>query len=514
MKFIEKTHILAGTIDNYTSFIGIGNGGNSNVYSAKRMSDGCVVAVKILNGNQTTNDIIRFKNELDFQKHSSCKFIVKVIDEGIYISKDGKKLYFYVMPLYKSNFKNKLMDEDISYEKKLKYFLNICNALKYIHSRGVYHRDVKPENLLYDEEKDILLLADFGIAHFNHSELTKNNVDRLGNFTYHAPEQNPKSSIKVGSYTDIYAMGLILNQIFTNQVPIGINYFKIIDYSPIYASLDDIIDKMLLFDIDYRKENVINSINYLLNKTKEELKSYYEEIDLDVKKKIGVSLTKQYCRDICLLNYLLRSKVYDKNVINYNYHCSYKYVINSVLVASLLLIDIYKRIKEKFRYEAQATEVGNILKNIRIQDAFDDKLYKKFCDILNQLQNFKYINKYKGESIKYFCSLTSYHCREILEEIQVRILPRREEYSIMTFYEIYEHFRELQNYLNEELYVECYVKPDTNKYFYHCNQKSLFVDKSTTDRIIEIIEKKYKTITILKEVDDFIVIFGTKREKM
>jgi len=171
---------------------------------------------------------------------------VTVTDHGNY-AQDMKYSPFYVMPLYDGSMR-KLLNSGLPNEKALKYFANILDGVEAAHLQGVIHRDLKPENILYDNKNDILLIADFGIAHFKEDELftaveTRDST-RLANFLYAAPEQRSRV-LAVDHRADIYALGLILNEMFTGQVPHGTKYKTITQTAPEYAYLDDLVTQML-----------------------------------------------------------------------------------------------------------------------------------------------------------------------------------------------------------------------------------------------------------------------------
>lgn len=110
------------------------------------------------------------------------------------------------------------------------------------------HRDLKPENILYDKKNNNLAVADFGVADFTDELLltlveTKAN-QRLANFQYAAPEQRMKGGV-VGVPADIYALGLMLNELFTGSVPHGTEFRRVESIAPEYSYLDQIIDAML-----------------------------------------------------------------------------------------------------------------------------------------------------------------------------------------------------------------------------------------------------------------------------
>jgi len=234
------------TFATYTKVADIGGGGSGRIFGVVDES-GDSWALKLLDSGKANKDKSkRFKNELQFCLKNKHPNIVTVMDHGIFV--DGKITSpFYVMPRYQSSMR-KLLESGISSDKVLKFFANILDGVEAAHLQEVVHRDLKPENILYDAKKDLLLVADFGIAHFEEDELftaveTKDSA-RLANFQYAAPEQR-KRGLGVDRRTDIYALGLILNEMFTGQVPQGTRYKTVSQVAPEYAYLDDLVMRML-----------------------------------------------------------------------------------------------------------------------------------------------------------------------------------------------------------------------------------------------------------------------------
>lgn len=233
----------------FTSYIAseiIGEGGSGKIYKAIDDSEN-KYAIKLLDPGKASKDKIkRFKNELQFCLKNQHKNIVTVIDHGIF--KDDKKSSpFYVMPLYDSSLRQ-LLNSGITINKVLLYFAQILDGVEAAHLQKVIHRDLKPENVLYDSSIDRLLIADFGIARFEEEDLftaieTKDTT-RLANFQYASPEQRGRG-IEVDHRADIYALGLILNEMFTCEVPYGTGYKTIGSFAPDYEYLDSIVSEML-----------------------------------------------------------------------------------------------------------------------------------------------------------------------------------------------------------------------------------------------------------------------------
>lgn len=151
------------------------------------------------------------------------------------------------MPKYDCNLRT-LINDGIQDIQIIKYFWQMCEGLKAAHIKKCWHRDLKPENILYNKATDTLVIADFGIAHFQDDDkstkIKTKSTDKLANFEYHAPEQR-KGNIVDSASSDIWALGLILNEMFTKELAQGIDFKKISDVSLRYSCLDDLVNNML-----------------------------------------------------------------------------------------------------------------------------------------------------------------------------------------------------------------------------------------------------------------------------
>ncbi len=246
----------------------IGEGGSGLVYSA--LDDtGVAAAVKVLNSKQATGDKLkRFKNEYKFCSRSRHPNIIIVLDHGLTDTGDP----FFVMPLYDYSLR-KIVGK---VEPKLTFelFAKLLDGVEAAHKLGVVHRDIKPENILISNNGKNLVVADFGIARFEEEELftaveTKDS-SRLANFQYAAPEQRTRGK-DVDHRADIYALGLMLNELFTSELAHGINFKKIKSVSSEYEYLDLIVDKMLQHDPLSRYQNIDDIKKELIVRGKEHI---------------------------------------------------------------------------------------------------------------------------------------------------------------------------------------------------------------------------------------------------
>lgn len=234
----EKLYTATGT---YTVVKSLGSGGAGEVYLVNDES-GIGFAAKALRAGLSTQKLKRFQNELMFGIKEDHPNLIKVLDFGR--SDDGAP--FYIMPLADSTLRA-MMKAGIVDERKMHLFAGVLDGVEAAHLKGVFHRDLKPENVLYFESGQRLSVADFGIAHFEeehlHTAVETLASERLANFEYAAPEQR-RPGAEVNGRADIFALGSMLSELFTGEVPHGVGAAKVSDKAPSFAYLDDVIEKM------------------------------------------------------------------------------------------------------------------------------------------------------------------------------------------------------------------------------------------------------------------------------
>lgn len=276
-------------LEQYKIIDHIANGGNSEVYKVEDTS-GNVYALKLLNKNISTEKMKRFKNEMAFCIKTDNANIIKIIDKGI---TDDKEQIFYVMPYYEKTLRT-YINEEHTFQENIQLFINLLEGVKFFHKKRIIHRDLKPENILLSGN-NFPIISDFGIAHFSTEELITQIETRVGskmaNFQYAAPEQRERNSI-ITNRTDIFALGLIFNEMFTKKVPSGASYKKVSDINTKYSFLDKVIDKMISQSPNDRFnciDDIIYEIKILIktNEKEEEIKKlkeikYAEEDESDI----------------------------------------------------------------------------------------------------------------------------------------------------------------------------------------------------------------------------------------
>lgn len=231
----------------------LGEGGSGVVYGATDI-DGERYAIKFISPEKANGEKLkRFQNELAFCSKHKHPHLIRVLDNGITV--EGAP--FFVMPRYEGSLR--LLMGMLDPDRAMRLFVRILDGVEAAHRLGVVHRDLKPENILVNRDEEMPVLADFGIARFAEDELftaveTKLQ-SRLANFEYAAPEQRSRGQT-VGVPADIYALGLILNELFTGHVPHGTGFQRVQSRSAQYGYLDSLIDRMLSQDSSARPVSI------------------------------------------------------------------------------------------------------------------------------------------------------------------------------------------------------------------------------------------------------------------
>ena len=206
---------LIKQIGNYTLGAEVGSGAFGKVVLGKHILTGETVAIKILDKmilSQTPEDYELVRQEISILKIVKHKFIVQLYEilqtpQHIFIVMEyceGKDLMDYI-----------LAKTRLSELESLKFFQQLINALFYLHSQNISHRDVKIDNMLLDRNKD-LKLVDFGLS-------TKYTDDTLldqpcGTVVYAAPEVLDGNEYH-GMLADVWSSGIVLFGMTSGYLP-------------------------------------------------------------------------------------------------------------------------------------------------------------------------------------------------------------------------------------------------------------------------------------------------------
>ena len=204
----------------------IGEGGMGVVYLAEQVEPVVRrVALKIIKpGIDTRQVIARFEAERQALALMDHACIAKVFDAG---ATAGGRPYF-VMELVKGIPITRFCDQQqLSVEKRLQLFLQVCQAVQHAHQKGVIHRDLKPSNVLValSDGVPIPKVIDFGLAKATSQRLTEKTLfteygQVVGTLEYMSPEQADLNQLDIDTRTDIYSLGALLYELLTGSTPL------------------------------------------------------------------------------------------------------------------------------------------------------------------------------------------------------------------------------------------------------------------------------------------------------
>ena len=205
----------------------LGEGGMGLVYQATNLNNNKEAAVKILRSHLNTNERVvrRFHREAQAQNQLRHPNIVHVHDFGF----EESVGFFIAMEFLRGQSLEDIFEfepERMNIHFLRAAFRQVCDAMGFAHSRGIYHRDLKPDNIFLmenptgDPTQQRLKILDFGVAKMVASEedqrLTRTGMT-IGTPRYMSPEQAGEGNTDHRS--DIYSLGIILFECLTGQPP-------------------------------------------------------------------------------------------------------------------------------------------------------------------------------------------------------------------------------------------------------------------------------------------------------
>ena len=192
----------------------IGTGGMAIVYKAKCHRLNRLVAIKILKSDLAQNEEFRrrFNAESQAVAQLSHPNIVSVYD----VSRGGDMEYI-VMELIDGITLKQYMEKrgQLNWRESLHFITQIMRGLSHAHSRGIIHRDIKPQNIMVLRDGSVKV-ADFGIACLANQGQTLTQ-EALGSVHYISPEQ--ARGDRIDARSDIYSAGVVLYEMLTGRLP-------------------------------------------------------------------------------------------------------------------------------------------------------------------------------------------------------------------------------------------------------------------------------------------------------
>src|SRR5215469_605179 len=204
--------------DRYEMQEPIGRGGMATIYRAVDLRMGRVVAAKILREVYSTDPkfVTRFQREARAASALQHPNIVQVFDYG----QSGENYYIVMEYVDGSDLRRYLKKNGIlSNERVVEIAHDVALGLGAAHKLGIVHRDVKPQNIMLNDQ-GLVKLTDFGIASMykgaEAERLTTTGMT-LGTVQYYAPEQAQGEVVSPAA--DVYALGIVMYEMLTGRTP-------------------------------------------------------------------------------------------------------------------------------------------------------------------------------------------------------------------------------------------------------------------------------------------------------
>jgi serine/threonine protein kinase/class 3 adenylate cyclase len=247
----------------------LGSGGMGVVYKARDRETGDLVALKVLRPEVAANakGMARFKNELRIARRITHKNVCRIhefnrTENSAFISME------YVEGESLRHLLNRV--SVLGPGKAVGIARQMCAGLREAHAQGVVHRDLKPENVMIDSAGTVRIM-DFGIAHSALGGGMTQTDTIIGTPTYMSPEQ--AEGRKVDHRTDIYAVGLVMYEMFTGsptftaETPVAVAIKHIretpIDPHELEPSVPEHISSAILKCLEKKPENRFQSVDEL-----------------------------------------------------------------------------------------------------------------------------------------------------------------------------------------------------------------------------------------------------------
>jgi eukaryotic-like serine/threonine-protein kinase len=211
----ELSDLRRVTGNRYTVIKRLGSGGMAHVYLARHVALARPVVIKVLHRTLARESEMRerFRREAEAAARLVHPYVCAILDQGA-----SGDIVYLVMPYYAGGSLADMLARArrLSGKVAAPIGVQVACALDYAHRHGVVHRDVKPDNVLFDEDTNAVL-TDFGIATARfHGRLTATGR-AMGTPHYMSPEQ--AMGRLVDGRSDLYAVGLLLYEMLTGHPP-------------------------------------------------------------------------------------------------------------------------------------------------------------------------------------------------------------------------------------------------------------------------------------------------------
>lgn len=203
----------------------IASGGMGVVYEAMQEAPRRRVALKIIKAGAGSDMALRrFQFEAQTLAKLSHPNIAQIFEAGTWESENGESPFFAMEYIPGARgLVEYAQKRNLSIKDRLELFQKICEAVHHGHQKGVIHRDLKPDNILVDNQGEPKVI-DFGVARATDADLAVTTMQTtmgqlIGTLQYMSPEQCDANPDRIDTRSDVYALGVILFQLLSGKLP-------------------------------------------------------------------------------------------------------------------------------------------------------------------------------------------------------------------------------------------------------------------------------------------------------
>ncbi len=291
--------MIGSTILHYKITEKLGEGGMGVVYKAVDTDLDRTVALKFLPHHISADkeNIDRFKTEARAAAALNHPNITTIYSIEKSEEPNGEVTVFLVMEYIEGvELKDRIKTGKISYNDALDISIKITRGLEAAHKKGIVHRDIKSSNIMIDGSGAVKIM-DFGLAKLGAGQNLTQLGTTLGTISYMSPEQTAGQN--VDHQTDIWALGVVMYELFTGQLPFRGDY----DQAVVYSILNENPPPIKIYDENI-PEPVESIILKALAKNKEDRYSSAAELlnVLELLKNVPATSSKEISRQFSFIN--------------------------------------------------------------------------------------------------------------------------------------------------------------------------------------------------------------------
>ncbi|MCP3903937.1 MAG: serine/threonine protein kinase [Planctomycetes bacterium] len=216
--------VAPASIGGYSIHEVIGRGGMGVVYRAEQTDPMREVALKVIRpGVMDAGMRRRFRHEAKVLSRLDHPGIARIYEAGVDSTAGVDQSYLAMELVHGRSLTEYAQARTLDLRSRLDLVARVCDAVQHAHQRGVIHRDLKPGNVLVDEQ-DRPRLVDFGVARTIGADTLATTMatrpgQLVGTLPYMSPEQLGADPDDVDTRSDVYALGIVLYELMTERRP-------------------------------------------------------------------------------------------------------------------------------------------------------------------------------------------------------------------------------------------------------------------------------------------------------